>query len=48
MYATSHKRPFVPFVGGIGLLCNVYIGTGLGQFRETLAKITDWVTAPFG
>ena len=23
MYATSHKRPFVPSVGGIGLLCNV-------------------------
>ena len=24
MYVTSHKRPFVPSVGGIGLLCNVY------------------------
>ena len=23
MYATSHKRPFVPSVGGIRLLCNV-------------------------
>ena len=23
MYATSHKRPFVQSVGGIGLLCNV-------------------------
>ena len=23
MYARSHKRPFVPSVGGIGLLCNV-------------------------
>ena len=24
MYVTSHKRPFVPSVGGIGLLCNVW------------------------
>ena len=24
MYVISHKRPFVPSVGGIGLLCNVY------------------------
>ena len=23
MYVTSHKRPFIPSVGGIGLLCNV-------------------------
>ena len=23
MYATSHKKPFVPSVGSIGLLCNV-------------------------
>ena len=23
MYATSHKRPFVPSVGGIWLLCDV-------------------------
>ena len=23
MYATSHKRPLLPSVGGIGLLCNV-------------------------
>ena len=22
-YATSHKRPFMPSVGGIGLLCDV-------------------------
>ena len=25
MYATSHKRPFVPSVGGFGLLCDVMI-----------------------
>ena len=43
MYATSHKRPFVPSVGGIGLL---YIGTGPSQFCETSAKINDWVTDP--
>ena len=24
MYVTSHKRPFVASVGGIGLLCNVW------------------------
>ena len=41
MYATSHKRPFVPSVGGIGLLC---IGTGPSQFCGTSAKINDWVT----
>ena len=23
MYVTSHKRPFVPSVVGIGLLCNI-------------------------
>ena len=36
MYVTSHKRPFVPSVGG----------TEPSQFCETLAKITDWVTDP--
>ena len=46
MYASSHKRPFIPSVGGIRLLCNVSIGRGPSQFCETSSKITDWVTDP--
>ena len=47
MYAISHKKPYVPSVGGIRLLCNVYIGRGQSLFCETSAKVTNWVTDPF-
>ena len=30
MYATSHKKPFVPSVGGKGLLCNVWAQSPVG------------------
>ena len=39
MYATSHKKSFVPSVGGIRCLSR-----GPSQFCETLAKDTNWVT----
>ena len=38
----------MPSAGGIGLLCNIYIGTGPSQFCEMSAKITDWVTDVLG
>ena len=47
MNATSHKTPFEPYDGGIGLLCHVdSIGRGPGQFCETIAKVTNFVTDP--
>ena len=44
MYVKSHKRPFVPSVGGTRLLrC---MGRGPSQFCETSVKVTNWVTDP--
>ena len=41
MYATSHKRSFVPSVGGIRLLCFIY-----REGNEMSAMVTYCVTHP--
>ena len=44
MYATSHKRPFVPSVG----VSNYYVmySRGPSQFSGTSANVTNWMTIP--
>ena len=42
LYATSHKRPFVPSVGGIDLLCNLKV-----EGQVSFAKVSNWVTDSF-
>ena len=46
MYATSHKKPFVPSVGGIGFTMSC-IGRGQSPFCETSVMVTDGVIDPF-
>ena len=46
LFATSHKRPLVPSVGGI--TCNVMYRQSEQPVCETPAKVTSWVTDPFG
>ena len=43
MYATSHKRLFVPF---LGLLYEMYRAEGKVFFCETSARVTNWVISP--
>ena len=48
MYGTSHKRLFVPVVGGNGLICNVKAQLGSSQYCESSGKVTNWVTDASG
>ena len=45
MYASSHKKPFVPSVGGIGLLCNVK-AEGSVSFVKCLKRSSTGLLIP--